>query len=216
VDSCLVQSGHSIYHHSFFLTEKGNWAVIQQGMNRETRMARRYHWLNSEKFVLDPKRAGVGDPMEKVLDLSSKDSEECQKAILDFSENDILKMRCLSMPRKREWENLKRAYQAELKSFEDFTLFPGIGPATLRGLASVSELVYGTSPSWKDPVSFSFAFGGKDGIPYPVNKESMDGAISFLRDGIKASKAGRADKLRAFENLGSFLVGLQNKKDNPG
>jgi len=45
VDSSAVQDGYQIYHHSFFFTNKGSWAVIQQGMNEKARYARRYHWL---------------------------------------------------------------------------------------------------------------------------------------------------------------------------
>ena len=29
----------------FFINEKGNWAVVQQGMNEFNKYARRYHWL---------------------------------------------------------------------------------------------------------------------------------------------------------------------------
>jgi hypothetical protein len=36
------------------------------------------------------------------------------------------------------------------------------------------ELIYGAEPSWKDPVKFSFAVGGKDGVPYPVDRRTMD------------------------------------------
>jgi len=46
VDSAAVQDGYQIYQHSFFFTEKGSWAVVQQGMNDLTGYARRYHWLS--------------------------------------------------------------------------------------------------------------------------------------------------------------------------
>ncbi|GIW67541.1 MAG: hypothetical protein KatS3mg096_409 [Candidatus Parcubacteria bacterium] len=46
IDNSLIQDGFSLYHHTFFVTEKGNWAVIQQGMNTGSSKARRYHWLS--------------------------------------------------------------------------------------------------------------------------------------------------------------------------
>jgi hypothetical protein len=46
VDSAAVQDGYQIYHHTFFFTADGSWAVVQQGMNEKTRYARRYHWLS--------------------------------------------------------------------------------------------------------------------------------------------------------------------------
>src|SRR5688572_1106884 len=56
VDSAAVQDGFGIYQHSFFLTADGKWAVVQQGMNEGTGMARRYHWLGDHvrDFVCEP------------------------------------------------------------------------------------------------------------------------------------------------------------------
>src|SRR5688572_13543495 len=48
VDSAAVQDGFGIYHHSFFLTKEGEWAVVQQGMREFDGSARRYHWLGTE------------------------------------------------------------------------------------------------------------------------------------------------------------------------
>ena len=64
----------------------------------------------------------------------------------------------------------------------------GVGPKTIRALALISELVYGKSPSFNDPVRYSFAHGGKDGHPYPVDKETYDGSIEILRKALKQSK----------------------------
>ena len=46
VDSALVQDGYTLYHHSFFFSRNGAWAVVQQGMNTNTKSARRYHWFD--------------------------------------------------------------------------------------------------------------------------------------------------------------------------
>jgi hypothetical protein len=60
VDTAAVQDGFGIYHHSFFLTHDGEWAVVQQGMRPTDRSARRYHWLGSRvtDMVREP-HAGI-------------------------------------------------------------------------------------------------------------------------------------------------------------
>src|SRR5688572_27414542 len=62
VDSAAVQDGYQLYHHAFFFTPSGGWAVVQQGMNDANGMARRYHWLASrlESFVNEPHAAICG------------------------------------------------------------------------------------------------------------------------------------------------------------
>jgi len=47
VDTVAIQAGYPLYHHNFFLTEKGDWCVIQQGICVDDRTARRYHWFSS-------------------------------------------------------------------------------------------------------------------------------------------------------------------------
>jgi len=66
-----------------------------------------------------------------------------------------------------------------------FLSIQGIGPATVRALALVSELIYGEPASWRDPVKYSFAFGGKDGVPYPVDRRTMDETTELLQAAMK-------------------------------
>ena len=65
VDSAAVQDGFGIHHHSFFFTLEGQWCVVQQGMSKESRWARRYHWLAEtvNDFVCEP-HAAVQDLAE--------------------------------------------------------------------------------------------------------------------------------------------------------
>src|SRR5213592_3282266 len=46
VDNSAVQDGYQLYHHAFFFTPRGEWCIVQQGMNDANSMARRYHWLS--------------------------------------------------------------------------------------------------------------------------------------------------------------------------
>ncbi|GAI61261.1 unnamed protein product, partial [marine sediment metagenome] len=75
----------------------------------------------------------------------------------------------------------------------------GVGPKTIRALALISELIYGVKYSIKDPARFSFAHGGKDGIPYPVDRENYNRSIEILHNAVKDSKIGRTEKIKAIK-----------------
>ena len=99
---------------------------------------------------------------------------------------------------------LLSTYEAAPQSFEELVALPGVGAKTLRALALISELLYGASPSWRDPARFSFAHGGKDGHPYPVNREVFDQSIEFLKETLNASKVELTEKQKAFRRLATF------------
>ena len=68
VDTAAVQDGFDLYLHAFVVTDDGAWAVVQQGMNGETRRARRYHWLSEglRGFVDEPHVAIDGEGERRV------------------------------------------------------------------------------------------------------------------------------------------------------
>jgi hypothetical protein len=111
----------------------------------------------------------------------------------------------LNMPRNISWDTLSRLYDFQPQNYEDLLSVKGVGPATVRGLALVAELVYGEKPSWDDPVKFSFAYGGKDGVPYPVNRKAMDESIGILRKSVEQAKIGDKEKLRSLQRLRRFV-----------
>jgi hypothetical protein len=232
VDNALVQDGYPLYHHSFFFDEQGNWIVVQQGINTESRQARRYHWPPEHgSFVEEPQNAILCDEKRPVtLDMTARQSEECRRTSVDLAKEKPEKLRrlfnvlrsgpqrsldqwtdedvpkletreTLYMPRNINWDRMRQVYEFQPRNYEEFVSLRGVGPATIRGLALVSELVYGSRPSWEDPVRFSFAFGGKDGVPFPVDRRAMDEAVEVLRNGIGESKLKQEEKLRAVERL---------------
>ncbi|MEM1577902.1 MAG: DUF763 domain-containing protein, partial [Candidatus Pacearchaeota archaeon] len=81
----------------------------------------------------------------------------------------------------------------------------GIGKNTIRALCLISALIYGKEPSWQDPASYSFAHGGKDGVPYPINKLRYEKSISLLQDAIKNAEIGKKEKLGALRRLNWFI-----------
>jgi hypothetical protein len=228
VDNCLIQDGYQIYHHSFIFSEKGEWIVIQQGINEKERYARRYHWpLKHTDYVEEPHNAIMGMNCHKnVLNITSKESRENRKACLDLTREppqklkkyfrnslpekqrtlddwNILseKSKHLVMPRNINWDKLKKIYDYHPCNYEELVSLRGIGPSTIRGLSLVAELVFGQKASWRDPVRYSFAFGGKDGVPFPVKRKSMDQAIDLLKTGIKTAPIKKKEITRALRKL---------------
>ncbi len=87
------------------------------------------------------------------------------------------------------------------QDFEQLLGLKGVGPKTIRALSLISELVYGVAPSYRDPARYSFAHGGKDGIPYPVDRKTYDQSIELLRKAIKKTKLGIREKEEAMGRL---------------
>lgn len=71
------------------------------------------------------------------------------------------------------------------ENYEKLLATPGVGPKTIRALALVAEVIYGAKPSYEDPARYSFAHGGKDATPYPVDCQTYDQTIAKLHDFIK-------------------------------
>jgi hypothetical protein len=119
-------------------------------------------------------------------------------------------------PDHMDWDAVRRVYDVQPSGFEELLAVRGVGPATIRGLALLSDMCYGDTPSWEDPVRMTFAFGGKDGVPFPVNRKSYDEAISFLTDAIDRAKFDQKTKLDAFRRLRYCLPKPRAPPDSPG
>lgn len=111
----------------------------------------------------------------------------------------------LSMPANINWKALQEVYEFQPQNYEELLAFRGVGPATVRGLALIAELIYGEKPSWKDPVKYSFAYGGKDGVPYPVNRRAMDESIQILKRAIEEAKIGNEEKLQSLQRMRQYI-----------
>lgn len=86
VDSAAVQDGFQLYIHGFVVTDAGRWVVIQQGMNEESRQARRYHWLSEglKSFVETPHAAIDGPAQGEIVNLTDRRAEASRGAQLDL------------------------------------------------------------------------------------------------------------------------------------
>ncbi len=88
------------------------------------------------------------------------------------------------------------------QSYENLLSLKGVGPKTIRALSLVSEMIYGAEPSYTDPARYSFAHGGKDDTPYPVDRPTYDQTIEFFGKVIRSmKKANLTEKGKMIDNL---------------
>lgn len=107
----------------------------------------------------------------------------------------------LSFDYKRVEKVLLEAREKNPLNFEELLGKTSVGPTTLRALSLVSEIIYGAKPSYQDPVRYSFAHGGKDGYPYPVDKENYEKSIVILQRAVTKAKIGQIEKIKIFKRL---------------
>jgi hypothetical protein len=219
VDNTCVQDGYNLYHHMFIFTKKGDWSVIQQGMNVVNHFARRYHWLSSnlQSYVCEPHAAVCCDDKHASLNMVAAESETSRNIVTEISRehpDKIIKetKKILNMPARHPilqldinshylYKIILKTYERSSENFQTLIGIRGVGPKTIRALALIGELLYGATPSFRDPARYSFAHGGKDGYPYPVNRKTYSQSIVFLKSAIKRTKLGDSDKLKALKRL---------------
>jgi hypothetical protein len=230
VDSAALQDGYQIYHHTFVFTPhagqsaSAGWCVVQQGMNPDTRWARRYHWLSAtvEDFVCEPHHAICCDERGEVLNMVAREaggarevsaclaSEQPEKVI-----SELERLQQLDLPHRhhvllsdvnpsRLKKILLKTYEEQPQGFEALLGAEGVGAKTVRALALVSELVYGAPASFHDPVRYSYAHGGKDGHPYPVDRALYDRTVETLKAAVARARLGQRDRLEALRRLSKF------------
>lgn len=217
VDNTAIQDGFQLYLHSFIVTQEGEWAVVQQGMNQNERMARRYHWMSAavKSFTEEPHTSIYGKNQGLILNLTDKNAQPLKRGILDLTRENpdkLIKEISLIMPRQHEVQakdvNLKRlgatlalAHNTDITDIESLLLLQGVGPRTIQSLTLVSEVIHGTPSRFSDPARFSFAHGGKDGHPFPVPTSVYDETIEIFDRSIHLAKLGDKEKSEALRNL---------------
>lgn len=222
VDSAAVQDGYQIYHHAFLFTASGAWAVVQQGMNEDNGYARRYHWLGEavEDFVCEPHAAVCSDRTSATLNLVAEESENARQVIPQLVRDvrpdklvaELEQLAHLELPRRHHLlaedvhpsylaKTFLSAYERQPEDFETLLGMPGVGAKTLRALSLVAELLYDTPVSLRDSARYSFAHGGKDGHPFPVDRKTYDKSIQVLGRAVHRAKLGDREKLDALRRL---------------
>jgi hypothetical protein len=268
VDSSLIQDGFQIYHHCFFFSRNGAWAVVQQGMNEKAVTARRYHWFSdtAKNMVMEPHSAIISDGRHSGLNMTARESESTQKISTELVQGsystlmkDFRLLRKYSTPQSdvisvgnlpphqsptlnktksnkssadwcggvelvkmhlhdRDFKVLpvitedftKSKYLQKIlyevneikpKNYEQLLSLKGVGPKTIRALALTAEVIYGAKASYVDPARYSFAHGGKDFVPYPVDRPTYDQTIATMRALASKMNIGYSEKNRVLKNL---------------
>lgn len=227
IDNACIQDGYRLYHHSMIIDKNGNWTIVQQGMNVEKKYARRYHWsyLSLIDPVVEPHSGIISSKVhDTVLNMVAKESEECRKTCVDIVKDNPMKLRqyvvykprkesldkflgieCLRMPWKIDWEVLRKVYEFQPRNYEELIGIKGVGPSTVRALAYISDVIYGTEPSWRDPAKYTFAVGGKDGVPKPIDRKTYDECINILQYVIEKCNLERKEKREILGKLNSLI-----------
>ncbi len=222
VDNVALQDGFTLYHHTFFFTRDGAWAVVQQGMNEKNRYARRYHWLGEAlpSFTCEP-HAGIWTARTErnVFNLVARESDGARRAttLLGREKPELLlrelnRARTLRLPPRHQilaadlhpdrlYKIFLKTYEAQPEDFEGLLGLRGVGPKSMRALALLSELIYGEEVSFRDPARFSYAHGGKDGHPYPVDRRAYDRSIEILKTAVDRARIGDREKIDAIRKL---------------
>ncbi len=228
VDNNAIADGFQIYLHSFILAANGEWAVVQQGLNDRSGMARRYHWHSAalNDFVAEPHTGIVGENQGFIMNLVDAQAKPAQSALLEIArdkpETTLAVARHLRMPDHHEVRaediDLKRlgavlavAYDRDLRQFAELLLLEGLGPRTLQSLALIAEVVHGAASRFSDPARFSFAHGGKDRHPFPVPLKTYDESVNFLRNSLDKAKLGGGDKLDGLRRLDTFVRAVETE-----
>jgi hypothetical protein len=230
VDNNAVADGFQLYLHSFVVTKSGEWAVVQQGMNPENHLARRYHWHSTtvRNFVSEPHTAIVGKPQGEIRNLVDGRAGKAQEALLAIAQepvtNALNDARKLLMPIHHDvraedvdWKRLGAvlavAHEADLRDFASLLLVERLGPRTLQSLALIAEVVHGAPSRFSDPARFSFAHGGKDGHPFPVPLKTYDESLAVLRRSLDAARLGYTEKLEGFRRLDELTRRVETERE---
>lgn len=139
--------------------------------------------------------------LSKVLSLKYKDEE--------YSWMKLENKEFTSHPFEDEnfWESkylekiLIRLADKKPKTYEELLAEQGVGPKTVRALSLISEVIYAAKPSYEDPARYSFAHGGKDKTPYPVDRTTYDETIEIMKKAVQKTKLNPIEKDKVLKKL---------------
>jgi hypothetical protein len=228
IDNNAIADGFQIYLHTLIFSTRGEWTVVQQGMNEANKMARRYHWHSTSvrDFTSAPHTGIVGEYQGMIMNLVDAAARNAQDALLAIARENpdvtLRNVRQLLLPRRHEVRvqdvDLKRlgsvltmAYEREFRDFASLLLLEHLGPRTLQSLALIAEVIHGAPTRFSDPARFSFSLGGKDRHPFPVPLKTYDESISVLRVSLDAARLGDKEKLDGFRRLENFTRTIEDR-----
>ena len=228
IDNNAVQDGFDLYQQYFLLTDEGEWTSISQGMNKDNRRARRYHWHSPtvQSFSSAPHSGIAGIEQQRILNLVDPEAETLQNNMVELTQekpSEIIKaINSADMPNRHDVRKedinqarlasvLDLAYNRDIENFDDLVDMHGVGPRTLKALAMASEVIHGDSTRFEDPARFAFAVGGKDGRPHPIDTKSFDETVEMLQNSVDKANIGDKEKSDALKRLHKAAVSGESK-----
>ena len=127
--------------------------------------------------------------------------------------NEIQAIENYEMPLTLNWKTIDELYDITPTNYEDLISQKGVGPSLIRALSLISEIIYGNRASWKDPVKYNYAHGGKDGLPYPIARNTYDKSIKYLSEVISGSKIEKKERIASLKRLSTYSNILFNTTD---
>jgi hypothetical protein len=228
IDNNAIADGFQVYLHTFIVSAAGEWAVVQQGMNEASGLARRYHWHSAtvRGFTSQPHTGIVGERQGVIMNLVDQAAGAAQQAMLGIvrekPERTLGDIRRLALPARHDVRAedvdmqrlgavLAAAYEREFRDFASLLLLEKLGPRTLQSLALVAEVVHGAPSRFSDPARFSFAHGGKDGHPFPVPLKTYGESLEVLRGALERAKVGNTERLDGLKRLDRFVRAIAER-----
>ncbi len=225
IDSALVYDDVGIYHHTLVFSRSGKWSVVQQGMSKKGSTAIRFQWysdLVDEKDTANEPHSSIASRYRtSSLDLTNHENKWARESSKEaLEEYDRMLNRSyperhsivMSMDMsKRAREMIARANELDPRSYNDLLLVKGVGRATLRSLAFVASLIYDRELAYRDPVMYAYNLGGKDRIPFEINRDTYDGVCRSMQDIIENAKIETNEKYKVLKRLNGSLASRAGK-----
>lgn len=181
------------------------------------------------KYIDEPHIGIAVDRVENnIINLTDRKSLEAKKTMIDIMQErrlyrDIQKLHenfklglyrwmpqqttnnkkidVLVLPRKINWKVVRRIYEDKPNTIPEFLNIRGVNKSIVRGLALVSMLIYGNEVEWRDTIKYTFTVGGKDAVPYPIDKRTYDSLISYFSEAVEGAELNRSEKIEALKRL---------------
>lgn len=223
IDASMTYEDIGIYHHTFAFSRSGKWAVVQQAMKKDSDRAIRFQWfsdlVDAGDVANEPHSAVASSLRATTLDMTNHDNKWAREglpaALQDYDRvvsgsypdrHGIIKNIDVS---RRGREMIRKAGEVDPEDYRQLLLIRGVGRSTLRSLAFVASLIYDRELAYRDPVAYSYNLGGKDGIPFPVNRPCYDSVADCLKDMVDRAHLESGERYGALKRLDAYL------KSNP-
>lgn len=203
VDNTAVQDGFQLYQHNFIVSDEGDWTVVQQGMNAQTKTARRYHWCseNLKSFVEEPHTGVTGENQKFILNLTDRSAAETRNSILTIAKEnperiikEVKDIQALGLPNSLRPLDKSEGPQLLIDADDRSIVMPAhhdVRPedVNLKRLGSVLVTAYESDPKDFESLLLTPGLGPRTLQSLTLVSEVINGTPSRFRDPARFSFA---------------------------